>query len=107
EVLGLVVLRLRADALGLLERRVLDRVVAACLGAVLRIVDLAEQSRMDDRDVIALQVVVDVDLPVAVEEPLLARGEAEAGVAALVEGLAEVAEEVAQRESAAIEIDED
>src|SRR3954454_17231222 len=31
---------------------------------------------MDDRDVIALELVVDVDLPVAVQLPLFARGEA-------------------------------
>src|SRR3954453_7703129 len=65
-----------ANALGAFQRRVLDREPRLRLRPVLRVIELTEERRMHDRDVIALEVVVDVDLPVAGQLPLFARGEA-------------------------------
>src|SRR5436190_5056375 len=56
---------------------------------------------MDDRDVITLEVVVDVDLPVAVDHPVLARGER-----AVERSGTKVAEEIAERRSGGVEVDE-
>ena len=54
------------------QRRVLDGEVAVRLDAVVVVVELLVQPRVHDREVIALEVVVDVDLPVAGDLPLLA-----------------------------------
>ena len=57
------------------DRRVLQRPAAARLGRVARVVDLLHEPGVDDRDVVPLEIVVDVDLPVAVELPVLPGGE--------------------------------
>src|SRR5205085_11641501 len=88
------------------QRRVLNRVPALRLRSIFRIVDLAKQRRMDDRDVIALEIVVDVDLPVAGELPILARREFEAAVIARRHVGYEVAEKFGERHGVRIEIDE-
>src|ERR1700730_14905236 len=54
--------------LELTDGRVLLRVVAERLDAVLVVVELFEQARVCDRQVIALEIVVDVDLPVALDD---------------------------------------
>ena len=73
ELLGRVALLHRADGSKLL------RVVAKGVRAVLRVVDLAHQAWMRDRDVIALQIVVDIHLPVATDHVVAALGPPIAG----------------------------
>src|SRR5258708_16193172 len=97
EVLDRVAGRAAGDALRAPQRGELDREIAPRFGPVVGVVDLAEESRMDDGDVIALEVVVDVDLPVAVEGPLLMRGEPEPAIVAARQHRHEIAEEVDER----------
>ena len=64
--------------LQLADRRVLLRVVAELLDPVGVVVELLEELRVGDRQVVALQVVVDVDLPVALDQVLAPLDEAHA-----------------------------
>ncbi len=54
------------------DRRKLLRIVAKRFRAVLRVIDFTHQPRMRDGDVVALEVVVDVNLPIAIEHVVAA-----------------------------------
>src|SRR5204862_5592206 len=82
------------------------RVALLRLRPIARVIELAEEPGMHDRDVVALEVVVDVDLPVAIELPRFAMREAEAGVVVARHVGEELAEEIGQRLGVRIEIDE-
>src|SRR5205814_4465932 len=96
-----------AQTLGAFHRRVLNRVLLFRLRPVLRIVDLTKERRMDDRDVIALEIVVDVRLPIAVELPIFSRCEAESFRDARIHFRVHVAVGFSERCGVAIEIDEE
>src|SRR6202022_1137320 len=96
-----------ANATGAFQRRVLNRVMLFRLGPVLRVVQLAEEPGMHDRDVIALEIVVDVYLPVAVQLPVLAAGEAVSAVVALAQVVEQLgAEVVAKRDGVIAQVHE-
>ena len=82
-------------------------VVAEGVGAVLGVVDFAHQAGMGDGDVVALEVVIDVDLPVAVDDVVAAFDQVEAIELEGPRLLGDVAEARGERLSSGIEIDED
>ncbi len=59
------------------HRSKLLRMVAICFDAVPRIVDFFHQPGMDNGDVVALKVVVDINLPIAIDNIFATFGEAE------------------------------
>ena len=90
------------------QRRVLRRVEAARHHLVAVVVDRAVEARMRDRDVVALEIVVDVDLPVGGQRVVAALerhqlGEAEAGRLDLGRDLAQ---ELGERRRAGVEVHE-
>src|SRR5258708_7468380 len=52
--------------------------VAIGLCAILRVVNIADQARMSDGNVIALEIVIDVNFPIAVDDVVAALGELQA-----------------------------
>ena len=52
-------------------------IIAESVGAILGVVDFLHQAGMGDGDVIALEIVVDVDLPIAVNHVVAAFGKLE------------------------------
>ena len=87
----------------------LFRVVAKRLDAVLVVVELLEQARMSDREVIALEVVVDIHLPVALDDVVAALDPAHGGqvVAGFVDLVGDHTDPVGQRRCLVIEVGED
>ena len=90
------------------QRRVLRRVEAARHHLVAVVVDRAVEARVRDRDVVALEIVVDVDLPVRLQGVVAALerhqlGEAEPGRFDLG---GDLAQEVGERRRAGVEIHE-
>src|SRR5438093_1400414 len=55
---------------GLLDRGMLEGIARSGLRHVARVVELLHEGGVDDRDVIPLEVVVHVDLPVALDDPV-------------------------------------
>src|SRR5262249_41090155 len=89
------------------NRRELLGIITERLGAVVRVVDFAHQAGMRDGNVVALEIVVDVDLPVAVDDVVPALGEMESFELEAARLLRDLAEESAERLSAHVEIHED
>src|SRR5262249_34754015 len=84
----------------------LERVAALRLGHVARVVELLHQRRMHDRDVVPLEIVVDVDLPVAADDPALARSGAHGLEAPRRQPLRQVFESLDERRRRRIQVDE-
>src|SRR2546423_15558689 len=53
--------------------------VAKRIGAIVRVIDFAHQAGMRDGNVVALEIVVDVDLPIAIDDVVAAFGELQSG----------------------------
>ena len=77
------------------------------LDAIAVVVDFFVQARMDDRDVVPLEVVVDVDLPIAGELVLFAHDVAHRCTAKSRDAAGDVSEHILERRCGAVEIHED
>ena len=97
---------LQAAALPL-DRRDLEHAVPEGLRPVGAVVELLHERGMDDRDVVPLEIVVHVDLPVAVERPLAPEREAHRAEPAFREADVEVVQRRGERRSTGIEVHED
>src|SRR5580704_2147281 len=80
--------------------------VAKRVGAVLRVIDFLHQPGMDDRNVVRIEVVVDVDLPVAIDVVIAALGHLQIGEGKFFGKLRDITEEYRKRGSVCVEIDE-
>ncbi len=107
ERLVLAALALQPSGPALPDGRVLQGVAAARLRDVARVVELLHEGRVDDRDVVPLEVVVHVDLPVALDRPLLARGGTHRLEPAAGEARRKVFQRFGERRGVVVEVDEE
>src|SRR5262249_17510906 len=89
------------------NRRELLRIIFVSLGSILRIVDLSHQSRMRDRNVISLEIVVDVNLPVALNDIVAPFGELQPVETKSERFLRNISKKRRERLGARVEIHED
>ena len=102
-----VVLPVAAPRVEWAQRRVLDGEEPARLDDVVVVVELLVQPRVHHGDVIALEVVVDVDLPVAGDLPLLAHHVAHRLAAKGREARGQIFEDFGERRRLAVHVHED